>query len=478
MGVTLTIGGQEVHPTSYSISEEATPILGGDTYGAVASFDLTVPVGELNPVVLYQASVVLVDDQYGSISGHVDKVTRSDDGATLSLGCLARTARLAAYNVTAPPHVGTLFTALQSYLILGDATLAWTMPNDMKTIPVAFIGWTGDLWLHLKELAVAFGLEIAFNKGYVEFRRPRGLVLSDDWVESRSVDIGDNSLADKTELYWYETSPVTNASVYPPNKDLEHAVTYSIPAGEETEIILQLETSLSSVVQPTFRETVTPTNFSQSNISLTKEDGSRVTFGDWMRGGGAARVEIMDDPTQLKLIVRGPTGPGTATYRLAVASTNTHREYSSIRIVGNGVAFTKNRVEVPTGVKPNYASSEMAPTQENIFVSNAGKAWDLCTSNARAYATAAVSASFSAPYIGNPEPLGVVPGGRFYDTQSRQWYRARTVTYDRGLIKVSADLDTTHADTADMYAGKTYAQVQAMNAGKTYTRVMLDGTTR
>ena len=469
------VGLGEVEIKDYSISEEATPVWGGDTYGAVGSFSVNIPQAEIFQGSLYQSNVVLTDPQYGTIAGHIDKISRNDNDGTYALECLARTAKLAVYNITAPPHVGTLFTAIQSYLILGDATLAWKMPDDMKTLPVAFPGWTGDLWNHLKQLAVAWGLEIAFNDGYVEFRRPRGTTLSVEWSQDLTTDIGDNSLADKAELYWYRTYPISNNSVYPPNRDLEFAQVYSIPAGEETEIILQLEASVSSVVQPVFRETISPTWFSGSNISLTKEDGKKVTFGEWARGNGAARVEIMDDSTRLKLIVRGPYTPGSATYRLAVAGTNTHGEYSAIRIAGNGVGFTRERVEVLTGVRPNYAASDMAPTQDNIFINNASAAWDLCASHARLYSTATVSATFSAPAVGLKNPLGLVPGGRFYDPKSKQWFRARSVDYEFGLIKVSGDLDTLESDAKRMFQGMTYAQLQQKYQGKTYARMMLDG---
>lgn len=472
------VGLGEVEIKDYSISEEATPVWGGDTYGAVGSFSVNIPQAEIFQGSLYQSNVVLTDPQYGTIAGHIDKISRNDNDGTYALECLARTAKLAVYNITAPPHVGTLFTAIQSYLILGDATLAWKMPDDMKTLPVAFPGWTGDLWNHLKQLAVAWDLEIAFSQGFVEFRRPRAITLSDEWTANAKADIGDNRLADAAELYWYRTYPISNASVYPPNKDLEFAQTYSIPAGEEAEIVLQLDASVSSVVQPTFRETISPTWFSGSNISLTKEDGSRVTNGDWYRGGGAARIEIMDDPTKLKLIVRGPTGPGTATYRLAVAATNTHREYSSIRIAGNGVGFTRERIEVKTGVRPNYASSEMAPTQDNLFINTASKAWDLCASHARLYSKATVSCTFSAPRVGVEKPLGLTPGARFYDKKSCQWFRVRSVDYSFDLINVSADLDTLLTDANAMLSGITYAQFKTMNAGKNYGQLMLDGVTR
>ena len=473
--VSIKIGDATINAIGYSITEEATPVSGGDTYGAVASFNVTVPQGKLAEAALYQADVRVEDSQYGKIFGHIDKIARNDGAGTFSLTCLARTAKLAVRNVSAPPHRGTLSTALGAYLSLGDATLAWKMPDDMKTLPVAFPGWTGDLWNHLKQLAVAWGLEIAFNDGYVEFRRPRGTTLSVEWSQDLTTDIGDNSLADKAELYWYRTYPISNNSVYPPNRDLEFAQVYSIPAGEETEIVLQLEASVSSVVQPVFRETISPTWFSGSNISLTKEDGNKVTFGEWARGNGAARVEIMDDSTRLKLIVRGPYTPGSATYRLAVAGTNTHGEYSAIRIAGNGVGFTRERVEVLTGVRPNYAASDMAPTQDNIFINNASAAWDLCASHARLYSTATVSATFSAPAVGLKNPLGLVPGGRFYDPKSKQWFRARSVDYEFGLIKVSGDLDTLESDAKKMFQGMTYAQLQQKYQGKTYARMMLDG---
>lgn len=478
MGVKVLINGSETEVIGYSYTEEATPVRGGDSSGSVGTFSVDIPSRGMNPAVMYQVPVSLTDSQYGSVQGSVDSITRSDDGGTLNLKCVANTADVAVFNITAIPFAGTLRGAIDYYISLGDGALEFTIPASIGDLSVAFMGWTGELWYHLKQLAVAFRLEIALVSGTIVFRTPGGLTLSPSRSETRDVEIGDNNLADKAEMYWYKTAPITNGPVYPPHKDLETAQTYSIPAGEETEIVLQLAASVSYVQQPVFRETVSPTWFSQSNISLTTESGAPVTYGQWSRGGGHARVEIQDDDTTVKLIIRGPTGTGGTTFRLAVAATTTHAEYSSIRLAGTGVTFRKLRVEVPTGVKPGHASSEMAPTEDNIFVNNAGRAWDLCTSLALQYSTSDISSSLSVPKLGLESTFGIAPGGRYYDPVSGQFFRARSATYTRAGIAINAELATNHFDSADMYAGMTYDQVQAMHAGKTYTRVQMEGVTR
>lgn len=478
MAVKLTIAGKPYDPTSYSISEDATPVKGGDSSGSVGTFDVTIPERNFNHLVAHKAVVTLSDSQWGAVTGKVDKITRSDDGGTFSLNCIAETAELAVYNVTAKPYNGTLAGAVQAYIDLADSEITWWMPAAVGNRAVSFIGWTGELWIQLKALALAQGLEINLVDGIVRFQIPGKITIPDERVAGRGADLGSNALADKAELYWYETSPLVNTSVYPPHRDLEHAQTYSIPAGEETEIILELAASVSSVRQPVYRETVSPTWFGDSNVSLTREGGGSVSLAEWQRGGGHARFEIMDDPTQVKLIIRGPGFTGAATFRLAVPATNTHGEYSCIRIVGTGVQFMRNRVEVPTGVQPGLASSEMAPTQDNIFITDAGKAWDLCTSHALTYASADITSKFSGPKLGFPVTMGRAPGARFYDEKARHWFRVKKADYDPGEVAVSGEVDTRHSDSAKMYAGMTFNQVKAMHAGKTYEQVRNEGVTR
>lgn len=477
MGVKFTIANQVIEPIEYSITEEATPIRGGDSYGAVSILTVKVPTGSLRAMDLIDTQARL-DTDYGWISGIVDSCDRSDDGATISLVIPSMLSQVAVYNITAKPFVGTLQAAIRSYVALGDSTLSVSVASSVANKQVALIGWTGELWHHLKQLAVAYGLEVALVSGVITFRTPRALTLEHSRLGSSQVSYGDNDRADKAELYWYKTRPVNNAPVYPPNLDVEFAQTYSIPAGEETEIVLELETSVSYIAPPVYRESVPPTWFSGSAISLARDDDTIISLAEWNRGGGAVRVKIEDDQMSVRLIIRGPTNASASTFKLVAPANISHAERSSIRLHGTGVAFRRNRCEVLTGVKPNTASSEMAPTQDNIFINDASTAWDLCTSMAQYYTAPRIKSNTDTPSFGVTSPLGGVIGGRYYDTKARQWFRVRSLSYGPGTVGVVADWDTTHVDAQAMYAGMTYAQVQALHSGKTYGRVTIEGVTR
>lgn len=478
MAVKLTIADKPYDPTSYSISEDATPVKGGDSSGSVGTFDVTIPERNFNQLLAHKAEVTLSDSQWGSITGKVDKITRSDDGGTFSLNCIAETAELAVYNVTAKPYSGTLAGAVQAYIDLANSEITWWMPALIGNRPVSFIGWTGELWIQLKALALAQGLEINLMDGIVRFQIPGKITIPGERVVGRGADLGSNALADRAELYWYETRPLATGLVYPPHKDIENAQVYSIPAGQETEIMLELSASLSAIIQPTYQETIAPDAFGVSSISLTREGGEPVSVTEWERGGGHVRVEITDDPTRVKMIVRGPGFMGTGTFRLATTKTHRFKEYTSIRLLGSGVDFMRNRVEVPTGVRPGLASSEMAPTQDNIFVTDASRAWDLCASHALTYSSPELTSKFSGPKLGFPTTLGRAPGARFYDQKARHWFRTKSVGYGPGEVTVSGELDTRHSDSVKMYAGMTFNQVKAMHAGKTYEQVRNEGVTR
>ena len=478
--ITFTINGKEYEPISYTINEESTPIQGGDSSGAVSTFDVTLPDnGDLKVTALHRAAVKLEDTQYGSIEGMVDAPARSDDAGTFALSCISVLGYLSVFNVTAPPMSGTLSSVIRRYIDLADPTLTYALDVSAAVKNVAYIGWTGELWYHLKMLAAAHNLEISLIGRQIQFRDANRDDIETSRESARAAQAGNNEFADKAEAYWYKTGAVTNASVYPPHKDLETAESHIIPAGLETEIILQLACSVSSVNQPVFRETVSPTWFSGSNISLTAENGKGVTFGEWSRGNGFARVEIQDDPTTVKLIVRGPTGvPGATNFRLGVAATTTHDEYSSIRLTGTGVNFVKNRVECLTGVKPGSASGEMAPTYDNIFITDEGQAWDKCRSIALKYSVPELSTTGTAPTFGLTTTTGFIAGMRIFDEASGHYFRVRTAKTSPESIGITAEYDTKHSDAVKMYAGMTYGDVAAMYAGKTYTQVMLEGVDR
>ena len=119
--ITFTINGKEYEPISYTINEESTPIQGGDSSGAVSTFDVTLPDnGDLKVTALHRAAVKLEDTQYGSIEGMVDAPARSDDAGTFTLSCISVLGYLSVFNVTAPPMSGTLSSVIRRYIDLAE----------------------------------------------------------------------------------------------------------------------------------------------------------------------------------------------------------------------------------------------------------------------------------------------------------------------------------------------------------------------
>ena len=477
MGVIVSVAGKIVEPISYGITEPSTPVIGGDSSGAVPTFQVTLPATEANPLILYKADVSITDSQYGTIRGRVDSNKLSQDGYTRTVSCTSTSGELAVFNVVAKPFNGTLSAALEYYIRLGHPTIAWSIPAGIGSQAVSFIGWTGELWYRLKQIAIAQSLEVVLLGDVVTFRRPRGVQIQNEHVTSSDLDVGTNDLAERAEMYWYTTSPVVNSSAYPPYRDLESPQQYSVPSGEETEITLQLSVSLSSIVQPTYRTDISPTWFEGSAICLYTDSGAQISQAEWDRGGGSVRAEIQDDPTQVKLIIRGPTFAeggfmSGGALKLVAPAGKTHREYTTIRLRGTGVLFSKNLLSMPTGVPTSLATSETTPTDDNIFVTSANRAYDICATLSAAYSYPQVTAAFETP---KPTPLGVSSGARFYDAQAGHWFRSRQNSYNRGTVGISGDIDTLHSDLSASFIGRSYQQVQDANAGLTYEQVRLKG---
>ena len=81
-------------------------------------------------------------------------------GVEGSVSCTSTSGELAVFNVVAKPFNGTLSAALEYYIRLGHPTIAWSIPSGIGSQAVSFIGWTGELWYRLKQIAIAQSLEV------------------------------------------------------------------------------------------------------------------------------------------------------------------------------------------------------------------------------------------------------------------------------------------------------------------------------
>src|SRR5690606_5807013 len=89
-------------------------------------------------------------------------------------------------------------------------------------------------------------------------------------------------------------------------------------------------------------------------------------------------VELTDDPSVLKLTIRGPRRDAY-TERFGtfhIAETALSQTYSSLRITGTGVRFRQESVDIYTGTTSPLATEEAGAVVDNPFISSRAQAFD------------------------------------------------------------------------------------------------------
>lgn len=566
---------------NYSVSEESSPLKAGDSTGSVGTFQITLPIpdpslisslnslessgygdlpfgdglyggvsgqmtpwavlGLFGPTVFIDSTVRLSDSRKGFTLGRVDTANLSQDGGTIEISGISRLGRLNIYGIQAQPFVGTLGDAFEYYLSLAEVSTGIFVDDEIRDIPVVFPGWTGELWYYLKLMAASQDCDISLVSGVILLRAIRKRVASDRRGTSMSTSAGTNTLAQSIEIYQYNNRQITDQLVYPPGGWNPEVEVLNVNAGETSEYTLELSASVSSIQTPVMQTFVSDTYSASSVYTIVADDGLPVSPAAWTARGGSLKVEILPDTKRLKVTLRGATGLPTSegiaatSFSVGLGADTTGNRYSTLRIVGTGVAFDKVKKRIRTGVSAERTATEIGVTIDNPFISTLEELYRTGTRAARGYAGTLQelngsvisinrrgdSGSATYPTYGTVESslkstlgsgvtygavetyydslglttyesvrqywfeffrnddvdqvFGNVQGARIFDKNSRRWYRIRRGTLEPGGIGFSADDDLIHSDMQGLYAGKTYGDVQSFLSPFTYKQVELLG---
>lgn len=556
MGIRITVGGHPFQAIDYTVTEASSPLAAGDSSGQVGTIEFTLqPVdpdlGAMHPgwkliqtfgaQHFIDAPIRLTDSRRGFTVGTVNSTGRTDSGA-LTFTCVSRLDELNVYGVQAQPYIGTLGGAFEYYLSLADVATDFFIDEAIRNRPVVFPGWSGELWFRLKQVAAAQDCDISLVSGVILLRPVRTRVATRGRDIQRSQDTSVQTLAQSVEVYKYSNRVISNELVYPPGGWVEGTEILNVNAGETAEYTLELSASVSSIVQPTMTTFVSPTSSNASVYTIVASDGLPVSPTMWADRGGRVSVTINPDTTSLTVHLRGarniPTAAGEAStnFQLALASDTTGNRYSTLRILGTGVGFNKEKVAIRTGVPASKTATEVGVTIDNPFISTTNDLYRAGTRAAKNFAgqvpnltgsvvsinrrgdsgvanypkygevedalksqlggtpTYAAVQSFYATTVSPPtygtirdywfefvrsafenQLFGNVNGARIWDQSTRRWYRIRTGSLVLDRINFSAEDDLTHADAEEFHLERTYADLQAIFSGMTYKQMELAG---
>lgn len=583
MGIKVTIGGYPFQALDFSVQEDSTPLAAGDSSGGVGTITISLAppdpdafpyvdpsnftfygdgtygdgvygsgtdgvypsprdtgwlkLIQFGPEFFLGAAVTLADTRKGFTLGTVNSVSTNDDGS-LSFTCFSRLGDLNAYGIQAVPFAGTLQDAFEYYLSLGGISTDLYVDPSIASRYVVFPGWSGELWYRLKQIAVSQDCDISLVSGVILLRPIRARIATRGRDTSRSRTSSVQTLAQAVEVYQYSNTPITDQLVYPPGGWSPTVEVLNVNAGETAEYTLQLSASLSSFQTPVHLDFVEPDYSFSSVYTVIGSDGLPVSAALWEDFGGSVSISLNPDTTSLKVVLRGAVGVPTQTgesstqFSLALASDSSGNRYSTLRIVGSGVSFDKQKVRIRTGVPASKTSTEIGVTIDNPFISTHQDACKAGIRAARQYASQVPSLSgsviavnrrgdsgqanypayedvqtvLSGQSYGNVKTtytsqglttygavrqfwfetvrddftnqvFGNVNGARVFDKTSRRWYRIRSATLQADTISFQADDDLTHGDMQSFHAEKsrTYGDVQLILGNLTYKQAELVG---
>lgn len=491
MGVTLKIGGYPFPVQSWQITEDSIPLAANDTSGSTGQITATLkaPDPDLEHVqntgmkwvldfgytILQGKALEFLDTRWGSLTGVVSSVSRPSP-ATIQVTANVLLNRLNAFNVKAKPFAGSLGNLIRYYVGLGDPQATVSVDPSLETRQLAVPGWNGELWYYLKMLAMAHEFDISTVNGVYTFRRLRQRELPKGLDVSIAAESPVPNLAQTIEVYRYNNRRIVNELVYPPGGWTTSTEVLNVNAGEVSEYTLQLSASVSSVQLPTLQTFVAPDYDASSVYTIVANDGLPVSQAQWAESSGFVHLRIGEDSTSLIITLRGATrvplrnGGFASNFSLALASEDSGSRYSTLRIVGTGVAFEKEKVTIRTGATERETGTVVGVTIDNPFLSDKNQQYRAGTKAAAQFVNPIPNRAgqVTNAVLTPGNTLGNIGGMRAFDKATQRPYRIRRSTVSPATLSYNAEDDLLHDDVEQFRAGRTYGEVDAKRAGLTY----------
>jgi hypothetical protein len=511
--------GHKSNLESYSVQEDSTPLSPADSSGGTGTVTITVTEDPSSngSILLLNDDLVLEDSVKGTTSGRINSVGGRDGVATFS-----GDSRLGVLNATryVPAYKGDLDGAVRAILALAEITSGIVVDPAIASLPVAFKGGTYQLWKLLCDLCSAHGLvEISLVSNNVVVRPVRTRIASLDRTSNEEWSVQNAELAQYVEVNYYNYEEVEDDLVYPYGGWNPDVRIISVEAGDTVTINIpvdEVNVSLTELEQPVVQDTVPREYVGPISVySVSGNDGLPIPAAQWTAQGGALSVAIGEDGQSIDVTVTGANEPEYAPYSIAVAS-GPGDYYSTLRLIGSGLAFRKETLRVPTGAPAEKTAQEVGPTIDNPWVDTRMDAYSAALRAAGQYASPTQRFTFDATLINRSSDSGsyVYPtfadfnaqfagddfgdfdtewGGQTFD-QFRQymflqvqdnfenqvfgnvsgarvlfrdaWYRIRTtgITQD-GIQGATAERDTVFSDFNERYDGLTFGDWDAIFDG-------------
>lgn len=482
----------------YSFSEDVTSLepsnlsggTGQLTFSGIAVTNETSELLHHNSKLMINNEITLTDTSRGAIIAQVKKVSVSSNGIASVTGDTIQW-RLNVIK-TADPHGGSqknLLTAIQYYCELVNVTpvIDEDFADELSLIPVNFIGWTGNVWEHLKMLCSAvsasltdnIGIEMFVSGNDLHFRKARTTTQNISKYESDSsvsVDVFDAALG--VDVYNYNTSYGTNKVVYEESNysdtvrqedKFQSSIsdTLQVNAGDTVVKRFKIDASLETVNQPVCVETITrvvpsPYAGTTGEYVIVGTDDLPIKPSQWNELGGLVSIATTENPNEIEITITAPpadsiekangTGNGLAPYKIGIESSG-EGEYPAFWITGTGVFFNKKLKRFPTGASETYTPRDSAATIDNPFITNARDASSRGVAAAQVACGPSITLNQSIP---TDIPFNVMIGTTQLMHDNR--YRVTSASYTESNVTLNSIPSTSFADFNNAWSDDTFEE--------------------
>jgi hypothetical protein len=464
----FTIGEQSDVVIDYSISESATPISVADTSGEIPALNISAESNSVdtlgnthpNSKLMIDNSITIVDDLRGTFTGRVS--TLSADSQSVSIQALSIFEKL---NTTkkAASIDGTVTSAVQSYMALaGIDTSNYSIDSSFNSQSAVFPGWTDNIWNALKMLCVAINAEMYFQSNILYFKPRATKTINVKNIDGESFNIALGQQTKSTVFTRNKTSWTEDGIVfaYHPQDSVE-----SIEANELKEFIVTSSVALNSINQPEYidakfasyvdyiQPTSTgevPTEYLNGFYSFVTKTGSIVPDDKALEYKASVKVELTDNPYEIKVIVTGPNTKYNTPWSLQFKDNE-----PALALTGTGAFVQPQPVTFNTGTSVGDDVNEYS---DNPFLVNDTYLYNTAYYTNQEICGPLVTFSFATDKIeeASNQEFGYLPGAIFSYEGSK--YRITNASYGYGSISVDAKQYVTFADFNTIWAGKTIAQ--------------------
>lgn len=280
-----------------------------------------------------------------------------------------------------PGGKGNLWSMLKSFLSAKDYQITWIYDTivvfENHTVLNRFQGYTRDFSIDFGVDEPFSSIECAYYDNQMPEKHRAGAVAYPSGVNRNGKPVNPDELP--VTIVWPSFTYEDDV-----RKQIAKGEVLSVEAGETKEFILEADAIISSIyAQPVCKmpDEISHHIFNYldgrpapdaSAYSVVGKDNKPITPAQWYAEGGAVRVELGDEPNQLKVIVTGMSNTRLAPFRLAESDGQT--DYNTLQICGTGFVYEKKTLTFQTGYTPVTDPVKI----ESPYVNTIDEAYEAC----------------------------------------------------------------------------------------------------